>query len=107
MRMRPALFLPAPPFSDNVPVSDTLRSRDTAVTKDLSPEAIVRLEEGPPSRVVLLDQRRLPDEELELACTTVPELAEAIRTLAVRGAPAIGVAAAYGMALAALRGDDP
>jgi methylthioribose-1-phosphate isomerase len=36
----------------------------------------------------------------------VPELAEAIRTLAVRGAPAIGVAAAYGMALAALRGDD-
>ena len=36
----------------------------------------------------------------------MPELAEAIRTLAVRGAPAIGVAAAYGMALAALRGDD-
>jgi methylthioribose-1-phosphate isomerase len=36
----------------------------------------------------------------------VPELAEAIRSLAVRGAPAIGVAAAYGMALAALRGDD-
>jgi methylthioribose-1-phosphate isomerase len=36
----------------------------------------------------------------------VPELADAIRTLAVRGAPAIGVAAAYGLALAALRGDD-
>ena len=74
---------------------------------ELAPEAIVRLEEdGAASRVVLLDQRRLPDEAVELACATVPELAKAIRTLAVRGAPAIGVAAAYGMALAALRGDD-
>jgi methylthioribose-1-phosphate isomerase len=66
------------------------------------------LEEGDPEppRVVLLDQRRLPDEAVELACFTAEELAEAIRTLAVRGAPAIGVAAAYGLALAALRGDD-
>jgi methylthioribose-1-phosphate isomerase len=73
---------------------------------DLSPHDIVRLEEGDPPRVVLLDQRRLPDEVVELECRTVPELAEAIKTLAVRGAPAIGVAAAYGMALAQLRGDD-
>lgn len=73
--------------------------------RDLEPERIVRLEEGG-LRVVLLDQRRLPDAEVDLVCTTIPELAEAIRTLAVRGAPAIGVAAAYGMALAALRGDD-
>ena len=72
----------------------------------LEPEEIVRLEEGPPPRVVLLDQRRLPEEEVELVCSTVDELAEAIRTLAVRGAPAIGVAGAYGLALAALRGDD-
>ena len=72
---------------------------------DLSPSDIVRLEEGD-RKVVLLDQRRLPDEVVELECRTIPELAEAIRTLAVRGAPAIGVAAAYGMALAALRGDD-
>jgi methylthioribose-1-phosphate isomerase len=72
---------------------------------DLSPHDIVRLEEDGPA-VVLLDQRRLPEEAVELACRTIPELAEAIRTLAVRGAPAIGVAAAYGMALAALRGDD-
>jgi methylthioribose-1-phosphate isomerase len=72
---------------------------------DLSPHDIVRLEEGGPA-VVLLDQRRLPDEAAELECRTIPELADAIRTLAVRGAPAIGVAAAYGMALAALRGDD-
>jgi methylthioribose-1-phosphate isomerase len=56
--------------------------------------------------VVLLDQRRLPDEEVELRCESAAEVAEAIRTLAVRGAPAIGVAAAYGYALAAGRGED-
>ena len=70
---------------------------------DLTPESIVRLEAG---AVVLLDQRRLPDEELELRCESAAEVAEAIRTLAVRGAPAIGVAAAYGYALAAERGED-
>jgi methylthioribose-1-phosphate isomerase len=52
--------------------------------------------------VVLIDQRRLPDEEVYLHCRTWPEVAEAIRSLAVRGAPAIGVAAALGVALAAL-----
>ena len=57
---------------------------------DLSPERIVRLDEAVPA-VVVLDQRRLPDAEIELECRTVPELAEAIKTLAVRGAPAIGV----------------
>jgi methylthioribose-1-phosphate isomerase len=72
---------------------------------ELSPERIVRLDERMPA-VVLLDQRRLPEAVVELECRTPAELAEAIRALAVRGAPAIGVAAAYGMALAALRGDD-
>jgi methylthioribose-1-phosphate isomerase len=70
---------------------------------DLDPERIIRLE---PGRVVLLDQRRLPLEEVELECRTAAEVAEAIRTLAVRGAPAIGVAAAYGYALAAEHGED-
>ncbi|MDX6467308.1 MAG: methylthioribose-phosphate isomerase [Gaiellaceae bacterium] len=81
-------------------VSDTVS--DTAA---LEPERIVRLEEDGPC-VVVLDQRRLPLEEVELVCETAAGVAEAIRTLAVRGAPAIGVAAAYGMALTALRGDD-
>ncbi len=45
----------------------------------------------------LLDQRRLPREEAYLECRRLAEVADAIRTLAVRGAPAIGVAAAYGM----------
>ena len=69
----------------------------------LEPDRILRLED---ERVVLLDQRRLPDEEVELACRSAAEVADAIRHLAVRGAPAIGIAAAYGYALAALRGDD-
>ncbi len=56
--------------------------------------------------MVVLDQRRLPDEEVELRCASAADVADAIRTLAVRGAPAIGVAAAYGLALAAERGED-
>jgi methylthioribose-1-phosphate isomerase len=52
-------------------------------------------------RLWLLDQRRLPVEEVERPCTDWREVADAIRTLAVRGAPAIGVAAAFGVALAA------
>lgn len=51
--------------------------------------------------VEILDQRRLPADERYLACTTVDAVAEAIRTLAVRGAPLIGITAAYGMVLAA------
>jgi methylthioribose-1-phosphate isomerase len=69
----------------------------------LEPERIARLEED---AVVLLDQRRLPDEEVEVRCRNATELAEAIRTMVVRGAPAIGVAAAYGIALAAATGGD-
>jgi methylthioribose-1-phosphate isomerase len=73
--------------------------------RNLDPEDIVRYEEDGP-RVVLLDQRRLPDEVVDLECRTVDELVTAIGELAIRGAPAIGVAAAYGLALAAERGDD-
>jgi methylthioribose-1-phosphate isomerase len=69
----------------------------------LEPERIIRLEG---EAVVLLDQRRLPDEEVELVCRSSSEVADAIRTLAVRGAPAIGIAAAYGYALAARTGED-
>jgi methylthioribose-1-phosphate isomerase len=56
--------------------------------------------------VRLVDQRRLPGELALLDATTVDELCEAIRTLAVRGAPALGVAGAMGVALAATRGED-
>ncbi|MBI2379148.1 MAG: S-methyl-5-thioribose-1-phosphate isomerase [Gammaproteobacteria bacterium] len=50
----------------------------------------------------LIDQRVLPHEERYLACRTAGEVAQAIRDMVVRGAPAIGIAAAYGVALAAL-----
>jgi methylthioribose-1-phosphate isomerase len=69
----------------------------------LEPERILRLEDD---AVVLLDQRRLPLEEVDVECRTAAEVAEAIRTMVVRGAPAIGVAAAYGIALAASKGED-
>lgn len=55
---------------------------------------------------MLLDQTRLPAEEVELVCTDVPVLVRAIRTLAVRGAPLLGIAGGYGVALAAARGYD-
>jgi len=51
------------------------------------------------NRVVMLDQRRLPTQEIYLTCTDYHEVVEAIRTLAIRGAPAIGVAAAMAAAL--------
>jgi methylthioribose-1-phosphate isomerase len=56
--------------------------------------------------VVLLDQTALPHAEVELACADVPALVAAIQRLVVRGAPLLGIAGAYGVALAAARGDD-
>ncbi|MFF9867736.1 S-methyl-5-thioribose-1-phosphate isomerase [Streptomyces sp. NPDC013953] len=67
----------------------------------------LRWEEPPEGPVVvLLDQTRLPAEEVELVCTDVHALVRAIQTLAVRGAPLLGIAGAYGVALAAARGFD-
>jgi methylthioribose-1-phosphate isomerase len=59
--------------------------------------APLRFEDGVLS---ILDQTRLPAEEVWLRCTKPAEVADAIARLAIRGAPAIGVAAAYGLALA-------
>jgi methylthioribose-1-phosphate isomerase len=69
----------------------------------LEPERILRLEDD---AVVFLDQRLLPLEEVDVRCETAAAVAAAIRTMVVRGAPAIGVAAAYGIALAAAKGED-
>jgi methylthioribose-1-phosphate isomerase len=54
----------------------------------------------------LLDQTRLPSEEVWLRCGTAEHVADAIRRLAVRGAPAIGIAAAYGVVLGVRAGRD-
>ncbi|QDV43700.1 Methylthioribose-1-phosphate isomerase [Stieleria neptunia] len=52
-------------------------------------------------RLILIDQTKLPGELAELVCTTVRQTHDAIQRLVVRGAPAIGIAAAYGVCLAA------
>ncbi len=57
-------------------------------------------------RLHLLDQRKLPFEEAWIDCRDADDVARAIRDLVVRGAPAIGIAAAWGMVLAARHGDD-
>src|ERR1700746_3679255 len=49
--------------------------------------------------VVMLDQRRLPTEEISYTYTTYQDVAKAIREMVIRGAPAIGVAAAMGVAI--------
>ena len=49
--------------------------------------------------VVMVDQRKLPAVEKYVICRTAPEVAKAIKTMVIRGAPAIGVAAAMGLAL--------
>lgn len=58
------------------------------------------------SQLRLLDQRVLPHEMVYLDCHSAAEVAHAIHVMAVRGAPAIGIAAAYGLVLAVQRGDD-
>src|SRR6478672_900125 len=49
--------------------------------------------------IIMVDQRKLPAQEVYVRCRTAPEVAKAIRTMVIRGAPAIGVTAAYGIAL--------
>ncbi|MFW5970185.1 MAG: S-methyl-5-thioribose-1-phosphate isomerase [Halofilum sp. (in: g-proteobacteria)] len=58
-------------------------------------------------RLALLDQRYLPLDEQWVHCEDASAVADAIRSMVVRGAPAIGIAAAYGVALAARAGADP
>ncbi len=53
--------------------------------------------------VVMIDQRKLPAREVYLRCRTAGEVARAIKKMVIRGAPAIGVAAAFGIALEARR----
>lgn len=66
----------------------------------------LRWEGGVDGHLVLVDQTRLPREAVGLHCHTVEDVWQAIKRLAVRGAPAIGVAAAYGVCLAG-RGKEP
>ena len=62
--------------------------------------------EWTPEGVVMIDQTRLPRHTEYVTCRTYSEVADAIRTMIIRGAPAIGVAAAMGVALGALHEDN-
>lgn len=74
----------------------------TAGTIQNTIETIVWKPEG----VVMIDQRLLPRETTYITCRTYLEVADAIRNMTIRGAPAIGVAAAMGVALGALASND-
>jgi methylthioribose-1-phosphate isomerase len=78
-------------------MSDEKRCRDELFA--------VRWSDAP--AVELLDQTLLPDRMEVRVCADVASLGEAIRTLRVRGAPALGVAGAYGVVLGALTDGDP
>jgi len=75
-------------------VDEPLRTRPS---RALAPSQPLRWEHG---ALVVLDQRALPAEETWIRCDSPAAVADCIRTMAVRGAPAIGIAAAYGLALA-------
>ena len=55
------------------------------------------------SDIVMIDQRKLPATEVYVTCRSVNDVAKAIKTMVIRGAPAIGVCAAMGLALGAAR----
>jgi methylthioribose-1-phosphate isomerase len=81
------------------PAGATPATPATPAAAPAGPEAAfspLRWQEG---SLLLLDQTLLPDREVWLDCRTPEQVADAIRRLAIRGAPAIGVAAAYGLAL--------
>ncbi len=63
--------------------------------------------EWTPAGVVMIDQTRLPLETVFVTCRSYLEVADAIRKMIIRGAPAIGVAAAMGIALGVLQSTDP
>jgi methylthioribose-1-phosphate isomerase len=69
-------------------------------------ETIEWVSEGGSGHVLMIDQRRLPREQLFVTCRTYEDVADAIRTMVIRGAPAIGVAAAMGVALGVQQGAD-
>jgi methylthioribose-1-phosphate isomerase len=72
-------------------------TRDTKIMSQHAVSAIVWRDDI----LHLLDQRCLPQQEIWLPCATVAAVIDAIKTMVVRGAPAIGIAAAYGVVLAA------
>src|SRR5258708_7710761 len=94
--------LPSQPGPPILPLAGSVSS---AHTRGVETRALRWLDppEGP--AIALVDQTRLPAVEAVVTCADVPALVDAIRRLVVRGAPMLGVAGAFGVALAAYRGD--
>jgi methylthioribose-1-phosphate isomerase len=98
MKARGLTRAPAGPGSTRSPPVTHTQGVDTRGLRWLD------LADGP--AVVLLDQTRLPAEETYLTCKDVASLVDAIGRLVVRGAPLLGLAGAFGVALAAYRGEN-
>src|SRR5262249_54367254 len=111
---REALFAPAPltiyHLPDHLPGGRHVKQPMQDPAQAASPDNSPLMAEGPrralwwderAALLRLLDQTLLPGRCEVLACAEIDAVAEAVRTLRVRGAPAIGVAAAYGLALGA------
>src|SRR6185437_12672555 len=85
----------------------------SAVPRTARPERAQRKQIGPmietiqwtPEGVVMIDQTKIPAEETYVTCADSHQVAEAIRSMVIRGAPAIGVAAAMGVAIGVEKAD--
>ncbi len=76
------------------------------MTSPVLKQTTVETIEWTPEGVVMIDQTRLPREMVFVTCRDYKEVADAIRNMVIRGAPAIGVAAAMGVAIGALQSED-
>ncbi len=85
---------------------DVWPAAQPAICRMTAAPATLRWEGDVGGHLVLLDQTRLPAEAVELHCHAIEDVWQAIRRLAVRGAPAIGVAAAYGVCLSLIEPPD-
>ena len=97
---------PCPSARHRLPAGEFARWALVPHTQGVDTWALQWLDPPAGPAIVLLDQTRLPAEETYLMCRDVAELDDAIRRLVVRGAPLLGLAGAFGVALAAYRGED-
>jgi len=73
------------------------------MTIEISPDSSLRTVEWKNNKVIMIDQTKLPNELVFVEYDDFNQVADAIKTLVVRGAPAIGVSGAFGLALAVLQ----
>jgi methylthioribose-1-phosphate isomerase len=84
---------------EDAKLSGNIGDRSRQPEPSTNGQLMIQTLEWTPSGVVFIDQTKLPTEEVYVTCTTHQQVADVIRNMVVRGAPAIGVAAAMGIAL--------